>query len=87
MHFVDEDFDTKRLWKSVEGYIEPHMIWKHSKQYIFMQTADSGSKADWRTLHKENGDGRIPFREGTEGSGQTVSEEKCAAKAQKSTEG
>lgn len=21
MHFVDEDFDTKRLWKSVEGYI------------------------------------------------------------------
>ena len=21
MHFVDEEFDTKRLWKSVEGYI------------------------------------------------------------------
>ena len=21
MHFVDENFDTKALWKSVEGYI------------------------------------------------------------------
>ena len=50
MHFADEGFDTKRLWKTTEGYIgKAYELEKIEKVYIH---GDSGSETGWRTSHR-----------------------------------
>ncbi len=45
VHFVDEKFSTKELWKSVEGYIGASYELDISGEYICARR--------WRTMDKE----------------------------------
>ena len=79
MHFVDENFDTKALWKSVEGYIgASYDIESIEKIYIH---ADGGK---WITNGLESfsnvtGHGRIPPGKEAKGSEQEISGEQSEA--------
>ena len=51
--FVVEKFDTKRLWKSIYGYIGKAYDTEYWKESAFMRTAVAVSRTDWKRTPRQ----------------------------------